>query len=101
MRVRMGVSRCPPSPAGTSIASHTIMLRRLRRGWRELKRGKPGRRFRERYERSPSTHGARKWALIGIGVLLVLVGVVFLPLPGPGLLIIAAGALLIAEESLS
>jgi hypothetical protein len=31
----------------------------------------------------------------------MVLGVVFLPLPGPGLLIIAAGALLVAEESLS
>jgi len=77
------------------------MMQRLRKGWRELKQGKPGRRFQERYERSPSARGARKWATIGIGVLLVLAGIVFLPLPGPGLVIIFVGALLVAEESLS
>jgi len=77
------------------------MIERLRKGWRELKQGKPGHRFRERYERSPSTQGARKGATIGIGVLLVLAGIVFLPLPGPGIAIIVVGALLIAEESLS
>ena len=77
------------------------MLARLRKGWRELKQGKPGRRFQERYERSPGSHGARKWIVIGGGALLVVAGIVFLPLPGPGLLIIAAGALLVAEESRS
>ena len=72
----------------------------LRKTWQELKRGQPGRRFQSRYERRASSAGARKWALVAAGVTLMLLGVIFLPLPGPGLLIIAAGALLVAEESL-
>lgn len=73
----------------------------LGKAWRELKRGHPGRRFQSRYERRASPGGARKWLLIAAGALLMLLGVIFLPLPGPGLLIIAAGALLVAGESLS
>jgi hypothetical protein len=73
----------------------------LSKTWQELKRGEPGRRFQSRYERRASSGGARKWLLIAAGALLMLLGLVFLPLPGPGLLIIAAGALLVAEESLS
>jgi hypothetical protein len=78
------------------------MLAHLKKGWRELKQGPPGRRFRERYERGRGGAGGsalRKWGLIGRGALLVLAGIVLLPLPGPGLPVIAAGMLLVAEES--
>lgn len=70
--------------------------------WRELRHGTPGRRFEERYQRSrqgPACGALKKWSLIAGGFLLVLVGIIFLPLPGPGLLIIVAGALLMAQES--
>jgi len=77
------------------------LLINLKKTWRELKRGEPGHRFQSRYERRASSGGARKWALIAAGAVLMLLGIIFLPLPGPGLLIIAAGALLVAEESLS
>lgn len=65
----------------------------------ELKRGEPGRRFQSRYERANQSGGLRKWAVIIGGMLLIAAGIVFLPLPGPGLLIIAFGAFLMAEES--
>lgn len=75
------------------------MLGRLRQGWRELRRGTPGRRFEERYRRR-HTHGVLRKALVmAAGVLLVLAGIPLLPLPGPGLVVIAAGAALIAQES--
>jgi hypothetical protein len=67
--------------------------------WQELKRGKPGHRFQGRYERANRGGGPRKWLLIAGGALLILAGIVFLPLPGPGMLIIAAGAFLMAQES--
>ncbi len=75
----------------------------VRKAWQDLKRGEPGRRFQSRYERAhrAARGGLRKWSLIVAGLLLVLAGVAFLPLPGPGMLIIAAGAVLMAEESLS
>jgi len=77
------------------------MLHHLRKAWRELKTAPPGRRFQARYERTRDSRRGmlRKWALVAGGALLALVGVVFLPLPGPGMLIIAAGALLIAQAS--
>ena len=80
------------------------MIERLKTSWRELRHGKPGRRFRDRYDRrrSHSRHaGGRKWSMIVGGVLIVLAGIVLLPLPGPGMLVVALGALLVAEESLS
>lgn len=79
------------------------MIERLKSGWRELRQGEPGRRFRDRYERrhQRSHAGGRKWSAIVFGALIVLVGIVLLPLPGPGMLVVAAGALLMAEESLA
>ena len=73
------------------------------KAWEELKRGEPGRRFLSRYERNEhAPAGAlHKWSLIALGIVLILAGIVFLPLPGPGMLIIAAGAFLMAERSRS
>ena len=42
----------------------------------------------------------RKVAFIGVGLLIMTAGIVALPAPGPGLLIIILGAGLVAEESL-
>ena len=80
------------------------MIDGLKTRWRELRHGEPGRRFRARYERrhARARHaGGRKWALIVAGVVIALAGIVLLPLPGPGMLVIALGALLVAEESLT
>ena len=80
------------------------MIDALKTRWRELRQGEPGRRFRARYERRRSNRrhaGGRKWAMIVVGALIALAGIVLLPLPGPGMLVIALGALLVAEESLS
>jgi len=78
------------------------VLGRLKKGWRELRAGRPGRRFQDRYQRlrkNAACGPAKKWGLIAGGVALVLVGIVLLPLPGPGMLVIALGALMMAEES--
>ena len=77
------------------------MLARLRSAWRELHEAPPGRRFEQRFQRRRDRpRGALRKALwMGGGMLLVLIGVIALPLPGPGLLIIALGLLPIAEES--
>ena len=43
----------------------------------------------------------RKAVVLAAGVLVVIAGVIALPLPGPGLAIMALGAVLVAEESLA
>jgi uncharacterized membrane protein HdeD (DUF308 family) len=76
----------------------------LKTRWRELRQGEPGRRFRARYERRHAKRrhaGGRKWAVIFAGALILVAGIVLLPLPGPGMLVVALGALLVAEESLT
>jgi hypothetical protein len=60
-----------------------------------------GQRFRAHYERMRSRPGIVRTVLaIGGGLILVALGIVMLVTPGPGLLVAAIGAALIAGESL-
>ena len=76
------------------------MLTRLKKYWTSLKQGDPGSRFQEQYEKE---HRKKKRPIgrilrIAAGVILMPVGLFFLAVPGPGLLIILLGAVLIARE---
>jgi hypothetical protein len=77
------------------------LIARLKQGWRELRHGEPGRRFRSRYDRRRAASGgtARRSFVCILGIVIALAGIVLLPLPGPGMLIVAFGALLMAEGS--
>jgi uncharacterized protein (TIGR02611 family) len=79
------------------------MIQASRKIWRQLIDGKPGSRFQERYLRRRQTSRGRvqKGLAIVAGALLVVVGIILLPAPGPGVLIVLAGATLIAQESLA
>ena len=79
------------------------MIQASRKLWRRLIDGKPGSRFQERYLRRRQTPSGRlrKCLVIVAGALLVIVGIILLPAPGPGALIMLAGATLIAQESLA
>ena len=73
----------------------------LKKEWRQFKSAKPGTRFTRQYE-SNQEERKHKWtrpAMIALGALIILVGIVALPAPGPGMLVIAAGAALLARES--
>ena len=73
----------------------------LRKEWRQFKSAKPGTRFVRQYE-SNQQERSSKWiraGIIALGVVVILVGAVALPAPGPGILIIAAGVALLARES--
>jgi hypothetical protein len=80
------------------------MLSSLKKHWREFKASKPGERFQDMHERhgraGHRAAGVRRYLLIGLGVVLSLAGVLLLPVPGPGSLVIFVGVLMIARESL-
>ena len=78
------------------------MFGELRRHLKDLARAKPGERFRDRYygREAQRPHPLVKCAYVVLGVLLVLAGVVLLPAPGPGMLVVLIGAALLARESL-
>lgn len=76
------------------------MLKRLKDYWAELKRGQPGSRFEEQYEKSRGGQqsGPGRFVRVAGGMLLIPAGLFFLAVPDPGLLIMLFGAVLIARE---
>ena len=76
------------------------MLKRLKKSWADLKRGRPGSRFEDQYDeqrKGKKSSVGRVLRIIG-GLILFPVGVFFLAVPGPGLVVIGIGAVLIARE---
>lgn len=74
----------------------------FRKAWRRFRTGEPGSRFRQQFEANQEARTS-KWvrpAVVALGILVILLGLVALPAPGPGTLVIAAGAALIAREFL-
>lgn len=78
------------------------MLKRLRAAWRPLKDGTPGKRFQEIHDSRKAQRRGRPWRFLFIagGIAIVAVGIVLLPAPGPGWLVIFLGAGLLAQESM-
>lgn len=77
------------------------MLEGIKRDWRQLKAGKPGHRFQDQYEANRKRRRPAWVRPVSIvaGIVIVAVGVVALPAPGPGFLVIALGGAFIARES--
>jgi hypothetical protein len=79
------------------------LLQTFKSFWNEFKSSPPGRRFEEFYEkRQEERRGSGIWQrmlYVGTGLALITLGLVFLALPGPGLLVIALGLALLAGES--
>jgi uncharacterized protein (TIGR02611 family) len=79
------------------------MFERAKENWRRFKESKPGHRFKDRYhQRQQSRSGRfslRAVFIIGVGTLILLVGIVAVPGPGPGWLIILLGLGMFAGES--
>ncbi len=77
------------------------MFKQARRRWRLLENAKPGDRFERTYRsqqegRSP----LRKVVSIVIAFAIVVAGIILLPAPGPGMLVVALGLGLLAREFL-
>ncbi len=74
----------------------------VRRQWQHFVATPSGRRFqtRHRMRRAQTAGVARKFVICTFGVIIALAGVIMLVLPGPGLVALVIGAVLIAEESL-
>lgn len=77
------------------------MTERWREEWKVFRQSLPGQRFRERYERMralprPVHERIARW--VG-GIAILVVGVVLIPLPGPGWLIVGFGVTMLAQES--
>ena len=76
------------------------MFKQLKKSWADLKSGRPGSRFEDQYDKQrkeKKSSVGRVLRIIG-GLILFPVGVFFLAVPGPGLVVIGIGAVLIARE---
>jgi hypothetical protein len=71
------------------------------RAWDRFVHATPGRRFQERYQRIREEKGSvwKRCLVSCLGILLVLVGLFFMAVPGPGIPILAVGLALLAQES--
>jgi uncharacterized protein (TIGR02611 family) len=77
------------------------VLGRLKNDWRRLARAPAGTRFRglhRAHQRRRRRGSSRVWTVTA-GLAIMSVGVVALPAPGPGTLVIILGAALVARES--
>lgn len=78
------------------------MLGNLKQRWRHVRSDPPGQRFRKYYERRAKDRGSPfvriAWSLVAL--MLILAGIVAIPLPGPGFIVIGVGLALLAGESL-
>lgn len=79
------------------------MSGRLKRQWEILKRGKPGRRFEDRYEAAQRKEN-RATVLARVvrftaAVIAIALGVVFAVIPGPAVVFFAVAGALLASES--
>ncbi len=78
------------------------MFSGIKKAFKDIKEDLPGKRFRRQYRRRKKARKSMggKIALIGVGVMIIVGGIIMLPAPGPGMLIIFLGLGLIAQESL-
>lgn len=78
---------------------------RFKEMWHTLKEDEPGKRFVHLYKkRREDRQGGFDWgrlAITTLGAVVSIAGVVFLAMPGPGLLVLALGLALMASESLA
>lgn len=77
------------------------MFDKIKRAWRKLKSGRPGHRFQDQYQAQQKSRRPA-WSRpvwIAAGTVVMAGGVVALPAPGPGILVLALGAAMIARES--
>lgn len=71
------------------------------RSWDRFVHATPGRRFQERYQRIREEKGSawKRCLVFCLGIVLILVGLFFMVVPGPGIPIVAVGLALVAQES--
>ena len=88
----------------TAHVSHSASISdRLKAHWQDFRHSKAGHRFQDRYQRRRK-HGHNpllKALYLGAGLVLFIAGLILMPAPGPGILVVCFGAGLIAEESLA
>src|SRR4026207_1926833 len=78
-----------------------MVLKSMKSAWHRLKEAEPGHRFQQAHDHPEGRRrpGFSRVLSVGVGILIVAFGIVGLPAPGPGFLIIALGGAFLARES--
>ena len=80
------------------------MIDQAKQNWYEFKRSQPGYRFQERYNRRQQTTSGpfdpKNLLYLAVGIVIIVVGVVLAPIPGPGGVIAFVGLAFIGAEFL-
>src|SRR6185437_8152451 len=81
----------------------TEMLETIKRSWQRFKADQPGQRFQQQFKRRHEVARTplQKALVVGAGVLLTGVGILLFFLPGPGVLFVLLGTVLIAQQSIT
>jgi len=79
------------------------MFETIKRSWQRFKADPPGQRFQQQFKRRHAVARTllQKALVVGGGVLLTGVGIFLFFLPGPGVLFVLLGAVLIAQQSVT
>jgi hypothetical protein len=79
------------------------MFKTIKRSWQRFKADPPGQRFQQQFKRRHEVARTplQKALVVGGGVFLTGVGIFLFFLPGPGVLFVLLGAVLIAQQSLT
>ncbi|HSW14917.1 MAG TPA: PGPGW domain-containing protein [Solimonas sp.] len=77
------------------------MFDNLKQSWQTLRHAPAGERFQQYHARSREGrgHGLMRLFKLLLGVALVLVGLVMMPAPGPGMVVVVVGACVMAGQS--
>ena len=78
------------------------MIGKFKKDWREFREGKPGERFKDRYNRRQQApgHAAKRILLVLLGSVIALGSLFTAPLPGPGFVTVFLGLAILAGEFL-
>ncbi|HKH10638.1 MAG TPA: PGPGW domain-containing protein [Rubrobacter sp.] len=78
------------------------MIKSLKGNWEEFKEGKPGERFKDRYQRRQQEPGhiVKRIVLVVLGAVIAVGSLFTAPLPGPGFATVFIGLAILAGELL-
>ena len=100
--MRVGTNTSPASARRQKQGLLARWLAPMKVEWRAFTQSPAGKRFEERYRRKRNADRPvwRKIMLPALGLLIIALGLILLPAPGPGIPVVLAGFALLAEHFL-
>src|SRR3954464_12933828 len=78
------------------------MLEKLKHQWRRFQSHSPGTRFKAQYREGHSGRQSKlaRGVRAALAIAITLIGLVLMPAPGPGMVVVAFGLVMLARESM-